>query len=165
MASQSIPNPTNLPDAQVAAANGLPISNGGSLAAFHGAADHIKVGVCSILGIGLAEREAQARFSTESRSKHTTDTSEESISKRARISTLPSMAESIDFGSVINPTVPIHCVVQVNDGAPVGSWTFVKQLATFDYFEMPDNTTHPVSACELEIQDQGHPWLGELTGM
>ncbi len=47
-----------MPDAQVAAANGLPISDRELLAAFHGAADHIKVGVCSIIGMGLAEREA-----------------------------------------------------------------------------------------------------------
>ncbi len=58
MANQPIPNPTNMPDAQVAAANGLPISDRELLAAFHGAADHIKVGVCSIIGTGLAEREA-----------------------------------------------------------------------------------------------------------
>jgi len=123
------------------------------LAAFHGATDHIKIGVCSILGIGLAEREAQARVSTEGRSKHTIDTSEESVAKRARVSTMPSMAESLNFGSVINPTVPIHCIVQVNDGAPVGNLDIRQAARNFQLFL--DAGQYHSPSIGLRVRDPG----------
>lgn len=91
------------------------------LAAFHGAADHVKVAICTLLKTEMVEGEAQARVSPKGKRKHVSERDEGSGVKRARTSMSPSLAESIDFRSIKNPEVPIHCIIQVNVGPPDGS--------------------------------------------
>jgi hypothetical protein len=66
---------------------------------------------------------------------------------------MPCMAESIDFGSIINPTVPIHCIVQVNDGAPVGNLDIRQAARNFQLFL--DAGQYHSPSIGLRVRDPG----------
>lgn len=90
------------------------------LLAFHGAADTIKAGMCTMLGVGFDEGYDQERYRG---SKRPLESAAEDgpTAKRSRASDISAEAKPVDFCRIQSPRSKIDCLIQVNLSEGAGS--------------------------------------------
>lgn len=92
------------------------------LLAFHGAADSIKAGICTMLGVELDEGYPQER-SMGSKRPLESAAEEEPTAKRLRAADISAEAKPIEFRRIQSPRSKMDCLIQVNLSEGAGSLT------------------------------------------